>query len=110
MVGWKVLKKNPGDISVALRGTTPVPQISWQDLVHGGHASFHMFIHVAVEHPHPDGVGNHVGGDELGRQQRKNVRAMSPNRNYVSMRVGCMDINRAAQSHDIPPHAFSTLH
>ncbi len=77
-------KKNPGDMSVALRGRHPVQPISWQDLVHGGHAGFHVFVNVAVEHPRANVVENHIRGDELCGQEGKNIRAVAVDRDHVA--------------------------
>jgi hypothetical protein len=50
-------------------GLYSAQQISRKDLVHGGHTRLHVFINVAVEHPHPHVVRHHIRGDELCRQQ-----------------------------------------
>ena len=84
--------------------------VSMGNLVHGCHSGLHVFIDVAVEHPHPDGFANHVGGHELRRQQGKDVGAVSSNGNHVPMPVGGMDIDFATQGHHIPAYVLSALH
>ena len=77
---------------------------------HRGHARFHVFVDVAVEHPHTNIVRNHVCGNELRWQQRKDVRAVTFDRNHISVPVRCMDIDFAPQGHHIPPYVLSALH
>jgi hypothetical protein len=50
-----------------------------------------------------------ISGYELCRQQGKDVSAVSPDRNDVSVPVGRMDIHGASRGHHIPAHMISSL-
>src|SRR5579872_6556868 len=65
---------------------------------------------MAVEHPHANAVGNHVGGYELGGQNRKDVGVVLVDRNHVAMPMWRVKIDLAAHGHHIPADVLTAFH
>src|SRR5438105_15458833 len=78
--------------------------------VGGEHAGFDVVGDVAVEQPGACVVGDHVGDDHGGGQQRHDVGAHPVEGDSVAVPVGSGEVDLAAHTHEVPAHVLAVAH
>ena len=80
------------------------------DFVQRCHASIHVIVDVAMEHPDARVIGNHVDSFHLRLHQRDNIGALAVVRYHVAVPVRSVNAELLAERDQIPANPLVFFH